>query len=366
MLKYFNMLDTTSINIIQDFQSKAIAKKSLVQEQLDLIFKNSWFNIWVPKEYGGLEYNLPQGLNLLEELAYYDGGLGWTVTLCSGANMFAGFIEPKKAKEVFQVSSVCFGGSGKCNGKAVWDGSSYSITGKWSFATGSPHLSHFTLNAPVYDHDTPRLDASGLPVVLSFFVPREFVLIHYDWDTFGLECTASHSFSMDNVRVDFSHAFVLSPEKRFHISALYKIPFMSFAELTLLVNYIGMYRRFLDLTEKYFFEKSKDLAWAEKYSKIRFRKIDALRQQLDKDREFVKEAVEKLWKYAEDETLLQDDDYLLDISHKSQLIVESIRVNSAYIMPWLGIQAAQLDNEINIVFRNLFTATQHSLLNGRN
>lgn len=358
-------LQAETIQIIRDAQADSIKAKQLLKSQLDLIYTHNWFNIWVPQNYGGTGHSFIEGLQLLEELAYYDGGLAWTITLCSGANMFAGFIEPDTAKEVFGQSNVCFGGSGRANGKAVWDGEAYVLSGMWSFATGSPHLSHFTLNAPIYDAEEARLDVDGKPVVYSFFVPRDQVLVHYDWNTFGLECTASHSFSLDKVRLDANHAFVLSPDKRHCDTALYRIPFMPFAELTLLVNYLGMYRRFLDLSEKYFFAKSKDTFWAEKYSKSRFRKLDELQQQWSNYHAFVQETAADLWTNAQEKTISADELYLSELSNQCKDIVENIRAQVPVIMPLLGIQAASLDNELNIVFRNIFTATQHSLLNLR-
>lgn len=361
------MLQEKVIQIIRDAQQESIKAKQLTPSQLELIYNHNWFNIWVPKIYSGAEYSFTDGLALLEDLAYQDGGLAWTVTLCSGANMFAGFIEPNKAKAIFQDSKVCFGGSGRAVGRAVWDGESYYLTGMWSFATGAPHLTHFTLNAPIYDGPVQRLDLEGKPVVYSFFVARDQVLVHYDWNTFGLECTASHSFSLDQVKVEASHAFVLAADKRYYDSTLYRIPFMPFAELTLLVNYLGMYRRFLDLSEKYFFEKSKDQFWADKYSKVRFQKLDALQEELVAFRAFTQEAALKLWTAAYDNTLVNVNEaaYMALLSTQCKDIVEVIRTQVTSIMPLLGIQAAQLENEMNIVFRNIFTATQHSLLNVR-
>src|SRR5690606_38893238 len=214
-------------------------------------------------------------------LAYLDGAFAWTVTLCSGANMFAGFIDPSLAKEVFSNPKVCLGGSGRANGKAIFDGEKYHLTGAWQYATGAPHLTHFTLNAFIHDREIQRVNEQGEPVVYSFFVPRKHVLIHYDWDTFGLECTASHSFSLENVAINKDYAFELTPSSRKVDNTLYILPFMTYAELTLLLNYLGMYKRFLDLVEKYFFDKSKNTDWAEKYSKIRFRQVDAYQQQAE-------------------------------------------------------------------------------------
>ena len=59
-------------------------------ETLKAIATAKLWNIWVPKTHGGLELGLTEGLRTLQQLASIDGSLGWTVTLCSGANYFIG------------------------------------------------------------------------------------------------------------------------------------------------------------------------------------------------------------------------------------------------------------------------------------
>ncbi|SKB37053.1 hypothetical protein SAMN05660841_00075 [Sphingobacterium nematocida] len=355
------MICEHAIQVIRDNQLASMQARTLVEAQLGLIYENNWFNIWVPASLGGSEMSLQDGLNLLEELAYWDGGMAWTVTLCAGANMFAGYLDKELATKVFADPKVCLGGSGRATGTAVWDGERYTLTGFWRFATGAPHLSHFTLNSFVFDGNEPRLDESGEQVVFSFLIPRDKVLVHYDWDSFGLACTASHSFSLDKIAIEPNHAFQIKPEHRAEDTALYRIPFMPFAELTLLVNYMGMYRRYLDLVEKYFFEKSKEESWLSKYGKAYFRNVDGLRLQLESDREKVSLFADLLWhesKHSTIKTVLLDD-----IARESRKIVKGIREETVRLFPLLGIGAAQNGAELNTVFRNIFTATQHSLLN---
>lgn len=356
-------LTQEQISIIKDNQAESIRIQQLTEAQLELAYANQWFNIWVPKVYGGAEFSFQEGLELLEDLAYQDGGLSWTVTLCSGANMFAGFIQEHIAKDVFAKRNVCLGGSGRVAGKAVWNGEYFEITGQWQYATGAPHLTHFTLNAFIFDDDKQRIDEEGNPVFLSFFVPRDQILIHYDWNTFGLECTASHSFSIEKVKIDAAYAFELKPERRNYDNALYRIPFMTFAEMTLLVNYMGMYRRFLDLIEKYFFDKSKDVFWAEKYSKQRFKLVDGFQLELEKNRLQIKTWTAAVWDSASKNNLENNDLLINEIAAGSREIVASMRRAVITLFPLIGIRGAQRENELNIVFRNIFTATQHSLLN---
>lgn len=356
-------LDDQTIAIIRDAQAKSISAKQLITEQLELVYKNNWFNIWVPKEYNGLDLSLIEGFRLLKNLAYWDGAFAWTVTLCSGANMFAGFIDPELVKEVFENPKVCFGGSGRANGKAIFDGEKYHLNGVWQYATGAPHLTHFTLNSFIYDGEIQRLNEHGDPVIYSFFIPKEHVLVHYDWDTFGLECTASHSFSLENVAIDKTFAFELKPSERKVENTLYKIPFIRFAELTLLPNYLGMYKRFLDLVEKYFFDKSRNPDWAEKYSKTRFRQVDRYQQLAEQYEQTAEALIQQLWQQVSVDAENISEELLAEIATESRKMVREIRETVTALFPLVGISGAQKENELNIVFRNIFTATQHSLLN---
>lgn len=352
------MLQTDIRYIIRDNVLASIERKALTTELLELIYQQNWFNLWVPHVYGGLNAALKEGCQLLEELAYVDGGFGWTVTLCAGANMFAGFINPTLAEIVFKQAKVCWGGSGQPSGRADKVGDSFMISGTWKYATGAPHLTHFTLNAWVYENGEPVFDANGNPIYHSFFVDRNNVLIHYDWNTFGLECTASHSFSINELTVPKAHAFDLRPDSRTSHEPVFYYPFMTFAECTLAVNYVGMFRRFLDLFEKQLLVKSSDPEWATEKGKTLFKKIDVVRSAFEKKRDRFYELIDETWDKIEPDAIL-----LSEIANLSRELVRDIRIGTVDLFPYAGIAGAQRDNELNIVFRHIFTASQHALLN---
>lgn len=352
------MLDNQLQALIRDEVPRAIEQKRLTPVLLDLVYRRNWFNLWVPKDYGGLGYDLSGGCRLLEELAYVDGGFGWTVTLCAGANMFAGYIDPVVASLIFADEKVCWGGSGKPSGRAERVGDGFVLSGTWKYATGAPHLTHFTLNAWLYEEGMPVVDTDGEPVYRSFFVGRDQVLIHYDWDTFGLECTASHSFSLSDIYVPENHAFDLQPDNRTHDDLLYRYPFMTFAECTLAVNYIGMFRRFLDLFERLLFLKSADPIWAKERGKELFRLVDAKRTTFEQQHRRLYSLMEKTWGSAAPEEAL-----LTEVAMLTRTLVRAIKMDTVELFPFAGIAGAQRDNELNIVFRHIFTASQHALLN---
>lgn len=354
------MLSQDIIHLIQEHQIPAAKVGVLPDVILQKIRENSWFDLWVPKEYGGLEQCLVEGCRLLESLAYWDGSLGWTITLCAGANMFAGFINSATANALFTKGNVCFGGSGRASGKAIQVADGYRLTGRWSYATGAPHLTHFTCNAVVIDGEK---EFSGKPeVIKSFFVPRDQVLIESDWQTFGLETTASHSFTIQDVFVPSENSFELNPTYATHPGKLFQYPFQPFAECTLFVNYLGMYARYTDLVQKNFYLRAKHTEWQDKHGKLFFKQLDIAQQLAVNTRQTLYDLMVQSWS-----SLLQsrEKDNVVIYEKIGRLTRESLSAMRSHLLDLhvkCGIEAAQLDSELNIVFRNFFTATQHALL----
>ncbi|MCL7986796.1 acyl-CoA dehydrogenase [Sphingobacterium sp. lm-10] len=354
------MLSEDIIELIEENEAYSAKAGVLSDVVLKIAFEKQWFNLWVPKEYGGLELELADGCRLLESLAYWDGSLGWTVTLCAGANMFAGFIDVATAKTLFLSGNVCFGGSGRASGKAIPVPGGYQLTGRWSYATGAPHLSHFTCNAVVFSGEDIAENQQEL--VKSFFVSREHVLIENDWQTFGLEATASHSFSIQDAFIPQEHCFELSPKAATHTSLLFQYPFLPFAEFTLFVNYLGMFSRYTDLVQKNFYLRAKDALWQEKHGKQLFKQLDRAQQFAEQSRKRIYELMEETWS-----NLLRGDYESNAILYSSVAAYtrQDLTVMRSHMMDLhvkCGISAAQSDSPLNRVFRNFFTATQHALL----
>lgn len=305
--------------------------------------RNLW-NLWVPKAYNGLESSLTHGLKELQSIAKIDGSLGWTVTLCSGANYFIGNLQPDTANQIFSNSkkTVCFGGSGGVFGIAEQQGDHYIISGEWHYATGAPYLSHFTLNAKILSDGKQLLNADGTSLVYSFVVPKENVTIIKDWKTMGLKATATHSFKVDAVLVPSKQAFVYN---RFYLpQPIFKIPFSVFADLTLWVNYLGMAEHFYD--EASLILEPKTL---EPFSSL------------------LSKTNHELYVYAEEMELLTNNDTSItqtqiETIHKAaSASVKDLSQAIINIYPLLGVKACSGQHVLNRIFRDYFTATQHHI-----
>lgn len=231
--------------LIRQYAAESERAGMLAAPVQELIHKRGWLRMLAPESVGGSELPLPQAVRLEEALGAADGSTGWTVTLCAGAGWFAGFLAPALARDIVGTPRACFGGSGAPSGYADIDGDGYRLSGRWNFATGAPMTTHFTMNAVIRENGEPLLDAAGTPRMRAFVVPAAHVKVEENWHAIGLVATASHTFSLDGVRVDASQAFDLVPEAATAPGPLYHFPFMSLAFVTLAANISGMALNFI-------------------------------------------------------------------------------------------------------------------------
>ncbi len=319
----------------------------LSDETLNWIEKNNLWNLWVPKTHGGLEMSFCKGLEQLRALSEIDGSLGWTVTLCSGANFFFGNLRKDVVDEIFinPGKPVCFGGSGGVDGIAEEKEEGYLISGRWKYATGAPYLSHFTFNAKILSEGKEVLDKEGSPVIKSFLLPKEEVDIIADWDAMGLKATVTHSFAINSKWLHQRFGFTYNEVHHHH--PIYKIHFSIFADLTLLVNYIGMASHFLKEAQKVF-------------------DYHILMGQLQS---IVKQANDTCKQYAlniEREIALGNrlPPYWVKEVHTQAInIVKELSIGIIKLYPILGMKACNSNHPLNHIFRDYFTATQHHNFN---
>lgn len=329
---------------------------TLITEQLDTIYKEKWFKLFVPEVYGGLALSLPDGLRVEEALATIDGSLGWTVTLCSGATMFVGYLQHNIAKEIFADEKVCFGGSGRAAGVAKINDNGYEVTGLWHYATGAPHNTIFTANCTIEKDGVTLKDNNGSPLVQSFFFTRDEVNIHEDWNTMGLVATAGHSFEVKNVQVAPDRSFVINSKYATLSNPIYHYPFLQFAEATIAVNTLGMAQHFLDECAIIFKQKEKNAS-----ASFLDQKLQESTTALNEVRQQFYTTVQASWDHFT--TYKREDaETLKNVSIISRNIAKQARALVQELYPFCGMIAANQLSTINRIWRDIFTASQHSLL----
>ena len=327
---------------LEEIREKMLGASEVSLLIMNQIHQKRLLQIWVPKIYGGLGFRLREGLSVLFDWSKIDGSLGWMLTLCSGANFFSRNLKPSIARELFSDPKTCFGGSGMIGGTAEkQNDGAFLINGLWHFATGAPHLSHFTLNAQLTKNGTRLLDTSGSEIIRSFVISKDQVQIIPNWKSMGMKATGTYSFRVENVKVAEDYSFVY--DEFFTGDAIDKIPFRAFADLTLLVNYLGMAAHF-----------------SEEAIKIRpHLNLISFDQNIEKQKE-------KVMYFAEEiEDLLNNLDVIpaekqSEIHSFSTNLVENLSHQILEIYFQLGTKVTHTDSVIYQIFCDYFTATQHS------
>ncbi|WP_342119355.1 acyl-CoA dehydrogenase [Pseudoduganella sp. OTU4001] len=318
----------------------------LLPDQQALIHERGWLKMLAPRAAGGAEMPLPEAVRLEEAIAEADGSMGWVVTLCAGAGWFAGFLPPDTARSVISTPRVCLAGSGAPTGFADREGDGYRISGRWDIASGAPMATHFTLNAVVR--------GEGEEFVRAFVVPAAQVVVEPTWRSFGMRGTASHSYRIDGAWVPASQGFTIDPAFATAPGTLYRFPFMLLAWVTLAANLSGMARHFLQLAGEIVAARRQPPASAQ----------DALARAamaLEGARERMYALLDQAW--AQADSAGGGMEAVLDarLREASQALVLAARRAVGDIYPYCGLRAAQEDSDINRVWRDFHTASQHAL-----
>ncbi|GAA3972146.1 acyl-CoA dehydrogenase [Mucilaginibacter dorajii] len=346
------------VKTIRDTAAGAEQMGALHPDQLALIYEQGWFKFLVPKAYSGLQLALPDMVRLEESLAWANGGLGWVVTLCSGAGWFGGFLSPQIAAELLNNPRLCLAGSGASTGTATITNDGYIINGTWKYASGAHHATHITANCIIKNGNEPVLNANGSELILPFIFDKKDVQVFPAWKYMGMAATGSDAYEVNNLFVKTDRCFKIDPEFTVIDEPLYRYPFLQLAEATLAANISGMAVHFLDLCKSIFEEKQAGKRWGTIQHEITTNLLNGLSNQLNQARQEFYLAVDASWQSC----LTQPASHLQEVSQTSRKLAKTARECVDQLYPYCGLQAASPDTEINQVWRDLHTASQHALL----
>lgn len=354
-------LDKTSLEIIRNHAGDAEGLRMLHPTQLQLIYEQKWFKLFVPKAFGGLQMSLPEALHLQEALAYADGGLAWTVTLCSGAGWFAGFLSPNIAAEFLLEENICLAGSGMTTGIANKLDDGYEISGEWDYATGAKHATAFTANCVITENNQPLLDENGSKIIRSFIFKKDEVTVKESWKSSGMMATGSHGFSIDKLWVNADRCFIIEPVYSTIDKPVYQYPFLQLAEAALAINISGIALHFLEegsrIVRKRILSKSIPEKVADDIEQLLQSSVDGMNERRQK----LYDAVNESWLQCE-AAITIDDALLKAVSIASRTLAGYAREAVEALYPHCGMQATVFNSPLNRAWRDLHTASQHSLL----
>ena len=233
--------------LLQEVTLESYTSEQLKESWIELLTTEKAFHLFVPKQFGGLELSMSQGILALTSVAKIHGSLGWVLNLGAGANYFSGFFEEDVALELFKNNTTILAGSGGSTGTAREINKKYIINGKWDKCTGAAHASHFTFNAV---HKDGRIS--------SFLIPRAEVTTQNNWPIVGLKATSSFGITIQNQIVKEQHRFIIGELKNNFNYSVFQLDFEVFARLCMSASYMGIVGCFVHYYENQLHERKID------------------------------------------------------------------------------------------------------------
>lgn len=179
-------------------------------EHFELLEKEGYFKLALPKEYGGEELSLYEILLVQERLAKGSGStalaVGWhlmTFFSLSYSRPWKETVFKRLCEDAVQHGSLLNVFATERDGGNITRGNKpttiakktqggYVITGRKAFATLAPYLKHFSVLAYIEEEDKTA----------EFLIEKdETVKVIHTWNTLGMRSTGSHDVEMNNTFV---------------------------------------------------------------------------------------------------------------------------------------------------------------------
>lgn len=332
-----NFFTASDATLIKKESLKAEQLGCLTDAQLRLARDKKFFHCAVPNELGGGMLSLARQMKLFEEASRIDGSFGWTLTLGAGAGLFAAFMNPEFAREVYESRNAFITGSGYPAGTARPAKNKYVINGKWKYASGSPFATLFTASCMIQtgESENPEIRAMA-------FYPKE-VKSPDTWNSYGLKATASHDFEVNDVTIPAERSFIMKPQPAYENYTLYRYPFMPYASASLASSMYGITLGFMDEAQNV----TRSDTWPA--------------HSLDEFSEKLHQSVHVLWnRIGKGEK--PGNEYIHSVNRAAKTLAEHCRQMALKYYIESGMSVLEQNAPINRYWRDLMTAGQHIML----
>jgi alkylation response protein AidB-like acyl-CoA dehydrogenase len=190
-------------------------RRDLPEPIVAALAERGLFRLLLPRSLGGAELPPATYVPVVEEVAKHDASVAWCLGQACGCTMTAAYLAPEVAREIFggERGIVAWGPPGPAEARMAPGG--YSLTGTWSFASGSHHATWLGAHVAVFAEDgAPRLRPDGSPVFRTLLFPKPQAAMTDIWRVIGLRGTGSDSYKVTNLFVPEDHAVERSADAK--------------------------------------------------------------------------------------------------------------------------------------------------------
>jgi indole-3-acetate monooxygenase len=232
--------------LVREHVAEADALARLPDALVRALLDAGLFRLWIPKNCGGFELSLVGALKVYEAAATLDGSLGWSVMIGSGGGLFAAYLEPGAAREMFAKPNAVIAGSGAPLGRAERVRDGYVVSGRWPYASGAHYATTFTANCVLTEGGVETSSDDGSPKIRAMSFDPSQVAILPTWNSHGMRGTGSHDFVVKDAFVPEQRTFSVFTDAPHEPGTLYRLPFGVLTELPVAAVALGIARHAID------------------------------------------------------------------------------------------------------------------------
>jgi indole-3-acetate monooxygenase len=352
----------TIATLARERAAKGERDRKLSTDLVEAMIDAGFFRLCVPSSVGGGEANPATLVAVCEELARGDAAAGWCIAVMATAGMPAAYIPEEVAREIYGDPRSVVGGVFAPRGRAVVQGESYRVTGRWPFSSGVDHCTWVMGGCVVEENGEPRLLESGRPDVELALFPREEVQVIDTWNVSGLRATGSHDIAIEDLTVPRDRATSVITREPVSDAPLYAFPPFGLLALTIAGTALGIARAaiedLLDLAGGKIPTGSARSLAERPVTQTRIAQAEAT---LLSARAFLYEAIASAWDAAESTgTVSVEQRAALRLAATHATAASASAVDTAYDLG--GGTAIYETSPLQKRFRDVHAATQHMLI----
>ena len=356
-----NVLKHEWTEMIRANAAQAEKDRRLTKKQLALIHDQEWLNMLAPTAVGGKQKPITDVLQIIEALAWAEGSMGWMVGVSSSASWQGAFMEPETAKALFSQPKIAISYCRAATGTAEQlEGNKYRVSGVWQHSAGINDANVAIGNCVITQNGVPVMDENNHQKVAAFIFHKGEYTTHSTWKSMGMLATAGDGFEVKNLELSADKSFVMGQNQKTN-GNLYHFPFLQLLEAGLAVNISGLTMHFLDLCQTHFANNTTPDGTLLINDRVVSSDNERLVRKFDVAREKLFYAVSILWQSVSERKPLYPS-VLNKVSAATSNLTSISRevVNGLY--PFCGLSVTEHDTEINRVWRDFQTASQHDIL----
>ncbi|MGP4017031.1 acyl-CoA dehydrogenase family protein [Saccharopolyspora sp. 5N708] len=185
--------------LLERHRAEGEQERRLADETIAALDEAGLFRAWVPRRFGGSEYDLRTIMDATVEITRGDASAGWLVVILGCGDWLTGLFSDQAQEEVFGTNpdaKICQVLTPKTAARRVDGG--WQVSGSWAPASGCLHSDWAMLGMSLSEHDDP--DGGGDPAGAAFcLVPMSELRVKDTWFTLGMRGTGSNLLIGENV-----------------------------------------------------------------------------------------------------------------------------------------------------------------------